>query len=49
MSLEISTIPSEEESTIRALLSANLFAVFDERDTSKRVTAVQDTYAKDII
>ena len=49
MSLKLSTIPSEEESTIRALLSANLFAVFDERDASKRVTAVQDTYAEDII
>ena len=49
MSLKISTNPSEEESTIRALLSANLFRVFDERDASKRTTAVQDTYAEDII
>ena len=49
MSLKISTAPSEEQSTIRALLSANLFAVFDERDASKRATAVQDTYAEDII
>jgi hypothetical protein len=49
MSLKISTTPSEEESTIRALLSANLFGVFDERDASKRATAVDDTYAEDII
>ena len=49
MSLKISTTPSEEESTIRALLSANLFRVFDERDASKRAAAVQDTYAGDII
>ena len=49
MSLKISTTPSEEESTIRALLSANLFRVFDERDTSKRATAIQDTYAEDVI
>lgn len=49
MSLKISTIPSEDESTIRALLSANLFRVFDERDASKRATAVQDTYTNDII
>ncbi len=32
MSLKISTTPSEDQSTIRALLSANLFSVFDERD-----------------
>jgi hypothetical protein len=49
MSLKISTTPSEEESTIRALLSANLLGVFDERDASKRATAVDDTYAEDII
>ncbi|KAH0551656.1 hypothetical protein GP486_007127 [Trichoglossum hirsutum] len=49
MSLNISTAPSEDESTIRALLSANLFNVFDERDASKRSTAVQDTYTEDII
>ena len=49
MSLKISITPSEEESTIRALLSANLFGVFDERDASKRATAVDDTYAEDII
>jgi SnoaL-like domain len=49
MSLKISTTPSEEESTIRALLSANLFRVFDERDASKRAAAVQDTYTEDII
>ena len=49
MSLKISTAPSEEESTIRELLSANLFRVFDERDASKRAMAVQDTYAEDII
>jgi hypothetical protein len=48
MSLKISTTPSEEESTIRALLSANLFRVFDERDASKRAMAIQDTYAEDI-
>jgi hypothetical protein len=47
--LKISTTPSEEESTIRALLSANLLGVFDERDASKRATAVDDTYAEDII
>ena len=49
MSLKISTTPSEEESTIRAMLSANLFGVFDERDASKRATVVDDTYAEDII
>src|ERR1700753_4413482 len=49
MSLNISTTPSEEESTIRALLSANLFGVFGERDATKRATAVDDTYAEDII
>jgi hypothetical protein len=49
MSLKISTTPSEEESTIRALLSANLLGVFDERDAPKRATAVDDTYAEDII
>lgn len=49
MSLKLSTTPSEEESTVRELLSANLFKVFDERDASKRATAVQNTYAKDII
>jgi len=49
MSLKISTTPSEEESTIQALLSANLFRVFDERDASKRATVVDDTYAEDII
>ena len=49
MALKISTTPFEDESTIRALLSANLFSVFDERDASKRATAVQDTYAEDII
>jgi hypothetical protein len=49
MSLKISTTPSEDESKIRALLSANLFSVFDERDASKRATAVQDTYTEDII
>jgi hypothetical protein len=49
MSLKISTAPSENESAIRALLSANLFNVFDERDASKRSTAVQDTYSDDII
>ncbi|KAI9865352.1 MAG: hypothetical protein M1813_002241 [Trichoglossum hirsutum] len=49
MSFEISTAPSEDESTIRALLSANLFNVFDERDASKRSAAVQDTYADGII
>ena len=49
MSLKISTAPREDQSTIRALLSANLLSVFDERDTSKRATAVQDTYAEDII
>ncbi|KAH0543725.1 hypothetical protein FGG08_002041, partial [Glutinoglossum americanum] len=48
MSLKISTAPSEDESTIRALLSANLLNVFDERDASKRSTAVQDTYTEDI-
>jgi hypothetical protein len=47
--LKISTTPSEEESTIRALLAANLFGVFDERDASKRATAVSDTYVEDII
>ena len=49
MSLTISTTPSEQESTIRALLSANLFGVFDERDASKRATAVHVTYAEDIV
>jgi SnoaL-like domain len=49
MLLKISTTPSEEESTIRALLSANLFSVFDEHDASKRATAVEDTYTEDII
>jgi hypothetical protein len=49
MSLNISTTPSEEASTIRALLSANLFKVFDERDASKRAAAVEDTYAEDIV
>ena len=42
MSFKVSTTPSEDESTIRALLSANLFSVFDQRDASKRATAVQD-------
>jgi hypothetical protein len=49
MSLKISTTPSEEESTIRALLSANLLRVFNERDASKRATVVQDTYTEGII
>jgi hypothetical protein len=31
------------------LLSANRFTVFDERGVSKRATAVEDTYAEDII
>jgi len=41
--------PSEEESTIRALISANLFGVFDELDASKRAMAIYDTYVEDII
>jgi hypothetical protein len=49
MSFKISTTPSEEESTIRALLHANLFEVFDERDASKRSKAVEDTYVEDIV
>ena len=49
MSLKISITPSEEASTIRALLFANLLKVFDERDASKRVAAVEDTYAENVI
>ncbi|KAK9366679.1 hypothetical protein V1509DRAFT_629284 [Lipomyces kononenkoae] len=49
MSLNISTNPSEDESTIRSLLPANLFSVFDERDASKRSTAVQKTYTEDLV
>lgn len=49
MSLKISTAPSEEASAVRALLYANLLKVFNERDASKRATAVQDTYAEDVI
>jgi SnoaL-like domain len=49
MSFKISTSPSEEESTVRALLFASLFKVFNEREASKRATAIEDTYAEDII
>jgi hypothetical protein len=49
MSFKVSTTPSEDPSIVRALLSANLFSVFDERDASKRATAVQDTYVEDVI
>lgn len=49
MSLNISTSPSEQESTVRALLFANLLGVFEERDPSKRATAIEDTYAEDVI
>ncbi|KAI9774449.1 MAG: hypothetical protein M1839_001732 [Geoglossum umbratile] len=49
MSLKISTAPSEDEFTIRALLSVNLFNVFNERDESKRSATVQTAYADDII
>jgi hypothetical protein len=49
MSLNMSTSPSEQESTVRAMLFANLLGVFDERDPSKRATAVEDTYAEDVI
>jgi hypothetical protein len=31
------------------MLFANLLGVFDERDPSKRATAVEDTYAEDVI
>ena len=49
MSLKISITPSEEASTIRALLFANLLKVFDERDASKRAATVEDTYTEDVI
>ncbi len=49
MSLNISTSPSEEESTVRSLLFANLLRVFNERNPSRRAAAIQDTYIEDVI
>jgi len=49
MLLNVSTSPSEDESRVRELLFANLLRVFNERDPSKRSTAIQEIYAEDVI
>jgi 1-acyl-sn-glycerol-3-phosphate acyltransferase len=44
------TAPAETDATrIRELLLINLFAVFNERDAERRLTAIADNYTEDVI
>lgn len=49
MSISISSSPTESPETIKELLKANLFSVFDERHASSRATAIAKIYAEDIV
>lgn len=49
LTISISTVSAEAASTVRALLQANLFAVFNERDASKRLAATASTYHADLV
>ncbi|KAK0752868.1 hypothetical protein B0T18DRAFT_395539 [Schizothecium vesticola] len=48
MSFTVSTAPHTDRSVVRALLDANLIAVFGERDDAKRKSAIERTYTENV-